>query len=303
MVAALFEWDIYFTYMKRDQRKIPFIPMVEAAIKKTVYFNVLTVFFALYHKFAWTDFIRLRRHSDSLFYLLRMAQGLKNGVKTHGGFGESGKDISQDPYPKNHPLKKEDEADGVIPARKKCPRFALYVSSRGEKVLQSMIRNAADSGEFIKALDKAETFTAQKTVLRIWYDSYWDSPLVPVLQEFWAKAPKDDYKSIASHAEGYTTEIGHFHGPLRLMAFSDFDYDLSQADGTAWLCRSCSELDNDFSDHGFIRDWEAIEVIGKNGHTLSTQFIKHVNGEIRCKACGCYNVIDERTGKEANNLS
>jgi hypothetical protein len=286
--------------MRRDEKKIPLRPMVKAAIVNTVYTNVLTVFFAFYCKLTWADFITLRRHPDSLFYLLRMARALENGVKPDPLSTELREGHIQESQLTERRRANADVKDDAAPEQKRCSRFALYLSDRGEVVLQAMIKNSANSGELITALKKAETFTAQGTVLRIWYGSYWDLPIIPVLREFLSKVPEDDYKSVVSHPEGDVTEAGHFYGPLRLMSLQDFDYDLSSADGADWLCRSCSELDNDFTDHGFIRDWEAIEELGKNGHPRSTHFTRHVNGEIRCKACGCYNVIDRKTGKEVN---
>lgn len=300
MVAALFEWDMYFTDMRRDGRKIPLIPRIKGAIVKTVYTNVLTVFFAFYLKMPWGDFITLRRHPDSLFILLGMAQELEKGVKTHDLSTAPGKDHIQESQLADHRRARADAKGDAAPERQRNSRFALYLSNCAETVLKAMIGNAANSGELIAALEEAETFTARGTVLRIWYGSYWDSPIIPVLRDFLSKVLEDDYKSIVAHPEGDITEAGHFYGPLRLMSYQDFDYDLSDADGTDWLCRSCSELDNDFTDHGFIRDWEAIEELGKNGHARSTQLTKHVNGEIRCKACGCYNVVDRKTGKEVN---
>lgn len=81
MVVALFEWDMYFTDKQRDGKKIPLRQRIRAAIEKTAYTNMLTVFFAFYFKLTWSDFITLRRHPDSVFFLLRMAQTLEKSVK------------------------------------------------------------------------------------------------------------------------------------------------------------------------------------------------------------------------------
>ena len=300
MVVSLFEWDDYHVNMQRDGKKIPLRPLVKAAIVKTVYTNVLTVFFAFYFKLSWADFITLRRHPDRLFFLLRMAQTLEKGVKPYPLSTESGEDHIQESQPTSPRHLNTVVKDDAAPEQKRCSRFALYLSSRGEAVLQAMIKNAANSGELVTALQKAETFTAQGTVLRIWHGSYWDSPIIPVLREFLGKAPGEDYKSIVAHPEGDATETGHFYGPLRLMSLQDFDYDLSDADGADWLCLNCSERAQGVTDHGFIRDWEAVEELGKNGHPRSTQLLRHFNGEIHCKACGGNDIIDRKTGKEVN---
>lgn len=189
----------------------------------------------------------------------------------------------------------------VFNEQKKCSRFSLYLSPCGEKILQEIISDSANRDELNRALEKPETYSAQGGVLRIWYSDYRESAMVPVLQEFLNKASADDYKSITSYPGEYTTEIGDFCGPLRLRTISDFDYDLSHADGASWRCRNCSELGNSDSERCFVREWEAIEVLGKNGHTMSTNFSQHVDGEFYCAKCGCYDVIDDNTGRRVND--
>ncbi|CAK7026942.1 MAG: hypothetical protein DELT_02612 [Desulfovibrio sp.] len=294
MSSSLVEWDMYFTDKIRDGEEIPIRCLAKAACVWFVYFNLLTVFFVLYFKLSWAEFIDFRYGRNKVYNLMRFSSALAHGYSDHGSIEVWDKCRSLASRPSISP-------DKDMPPEKKGSRFALYVSILGEEILQAMIKNAANSGELIEALEKPETFTAQGTVLRIWYGSYWESPIIPVLQEFWDRASEDDYKGITAFPEGDVTEVGYFYGPLRLRTSTDFDYDLSHADGTSWLCRSCSELDNDFSDHGFQREWEAVEELGKNGHSLGSHLTKHVNGEIFCKACGCYNVIDEKTGLEVNN--
>lgn len=184
---------------------------------------------------------------------------------------------------------------------KKCFRFALYVSPTGEKVLQAIVKKSENSASVTEALKKVETFTAQRSVLRIWYGSDWEPPVFSVFHKFWDRASEDDYKAISSFPEGDVTEVGYYSGPLHLRSMTDFDYDLSKADGTSWICLSCREVFNDFENHGFLREWKAVEEFANNGHSLGTHLTEHLNGEVYCKECGCYSVIDEKTGLEVNN--
>jgi len=191
----------------------------------------------------------------------------------------------------------KDECQGL----KKSFRFALYVSPRGEKVFQRIIKGSENSASLIEALKKVDTFTAQGSVLRIWYGSDWEPPMVSAFHSFWDKASEYDYRAILSFPEGDVTEAGDYSGPLRLRSRTDFDYDLSKADGTSWYCPSCREVFNDFENHGFLREWKAMEELGNNGHSLGTHLTEHLNDGIYCKECGCNKVIDEKTGLEVNN--
>ena len=71
----------------------------------------------------------------------------------------------------------------------------------------------------------------------------------------------------------------------------------AQADGPAWRCLDCG---NHSSEHGFYRDWEAVEHLDGNGQTLGSYFTQHVDGGIYCAKCGSYAVRDDKTGLPVN---
>jgi len=297
MAIILMEWSQYFHSKIRDGEEIPFRSLVVSAWPRLVYFNLLTVFFALYFKLTWADFHVLRRHRDRLYYLVQFASALEHGFKDMESYQKWRQSRSQAPQKDPSVIGEKCKRQGLD----KGFRFALYVSPLGENIFQTLIEESINAGSVIESLEKVETFTAEGTVLRIWYGSYWDTLVIPVIRELLSRASEDDFKAITSFPEGDVTEVGHFYGPLRLMSKTDFDYDLSKADGPAWFCPSCREVFNDYENHGFLREWKAVEVLGNNGHSLATNLTEHINGEVYCQKCGCYNVTDEKTGQEVNN--
>lgn len=293
MAMRLMEWSQYFTDKVRDGEDIALRCLVQATCARLVYFNLLTVFFALLFKMPWEHFISLRRHRDRLYYLVQFASAFENGITDIASYEKWQASRTLPPQTRS------DLRQASTPDQVRCTRLAVYVSSQGETVLQELIEKAGRCDEMKKTLERAETYTAQGSVLRIWYDSCHDSPIEPVLQEFWDKASEDDYKCIMSFPEGDATEVGYYYGPLRLRTYTDFDYDLSQADGKAWRCRDC---DNHGNEHGFYREWEAVEQLGGNGHVLSSHFTRHLDGGgIFCGKCGSYDVQDDSTDLSVNN--
>jgi len=301
MAIVLMEWSQYCTDKTRDGEDIPLWSLVKSAWPRLVYFNLLTVFFALYFKLSWADFRDLRRHRDRLYYLVQFASALEHGIKDLVSFQKWQQCRSQAPqmvttaYPAI--IAGKEEGLGL----KRCFKFALYVSALGEKVFQAIVKESEESARIEDLLKKVETFTAEGSVLRIWYGSDCEPPLLSVFHKFWDRASEDGYKAISSFPEGDVTEVGYYSGPLRFRSVTDFDYDLSKADGTSWICLSCREVFNDFEHHGFLREWKAMEELGNNGHSLGIHPTEHINGEVFCKECGCYKVIDEKTGLEVNN--
>lgn len=298
MAIVLMEWSQYCVDKVRDGESIPLWSLVKSAWPRLVYFNLLTVFFALYFKLSWADFRTLRRHRDRLYYIVQFASALEKGIKDLESFRKWQQCHSQASATTSPAIiAGKDEVLGL----KRSFKFALYVSPLGEKVFQAIVAESENADSVAESLKKVETFTAEKSVLRIWYGSDCEPAMVSVFHEFWFRASEDDYKAISSFAEGDVTEVGYYSGPLRLKSRTDFDYDLSKADGTSWICPSCREVFNDYADHGFLREWKAIEELGNNGHSLGTHLTEHVNGEIFCKECGCYSVTDAKTGLEVNN--
>ena len=293
MATRLMEWSQYFTDKLRDGEDIGLWRLVQATCARLVYFNLLTVFFALLFKMPWGHFISLRHHRDRLYVLVQFASAFEKGITDHAGYQkwQASRTISTQVRFDTH--------QAPVPAQVRCLRLAVYVSSQGEEILQELIEKAGRCDEMKKTLERAEIYTAQGSVLRIWYDSCHDSPIAPVLHGFLNKAPESEYKAIMCLTDGSATEHGHYNGPLRLRTTSNMDYDLSHADGTAWYCLDCNVRDTGY---GFYREWEAVEQLGDNGHVLSSHFTKHLDGGgIFCAKCGSYNIHDDITGLNVNN--
>jgi len=288
MATALMEWSQYLTDKIRDEEEVSLWRLAQAACARLVYFNLLTVFFFLYFELSWEEFISLRRHRDRIFYLVQLASAFENG----------GTDLADYKKLRDSQQIRSGSIDAQLVEHDYCSRLALYVSGLGEQSLQGLVMRAENSHELIAALEKTETFTSHGSILRIWYGLDRESIIRHLLFAFVNNASGDDYRIFMTCPEGYTIGLGQFCGPLCLRSYSDFDYDLSAADGAAWHCLDC---DNHGNEHGFLREWDAVERLGANGHTVSSHLSTHFDSAICCGKCSSYNIQDDNTGLHVND--
>lgn len=289
MVTSLLEWSQFITDKKRDGQRIRIRHLVRATGVHVVYGNLLSVFFALYYGMCWADFKQLRSHSDRTVYFADMARAASLGFRDMAAYTvwKTGQDAAVQ--------KRAGEPEHI-----QCSRAALYLSAKGDRVLQDLVNGAANSGELLKLLSDTVTYTTDGSVLRIWYWSYTKSPIRRIIRQLQSVASPLEYKSITCFTDGSAMESGLFEGPMNLRAETNFDYDLAPADGTVdWRCPHCGP-----QQHEFLRDWEGVETLGSNGHSLSMHFTQHACADgILCAKCGNYDVVDKKTGKNANDLA